>query len=612
MLWLAIRFPRLPLDVFLADTPKDSQAEFAHKPTFVFNHNAGKKSVLFANDRALALGVCRGMNVSTADALLTAQSTSLTKDNSLFSNNHEQPQSSTGLDKSLTHISLGQNTQLEWFYLQKFADACYDFTSYVKLHNTPTLETRLHSCNGNETLDSDKAKQTFKINSQSFTEKNTDKDQPTYLQPGLLLEISGSLKLFFGLEKIKQQLAEYFAETNIQICFGVGLTPESAWALTHSHISINEHSSIHEFLALLNNIRIQQLDCYQSAFKKMAKMGIRTLEDVFKIPHSELGKRFGNGFVDYIQQLKGLRQNVRHRPSENHYFQQKRDLDFPIQNTQLLEHDSRQLIQQLLIFLKTQQLQCEGVEWVLGDRYQSITIAVLCQPIYADGELLQELTQLHFDHLQLSFEVNYIELKLTHSSALQHSSDEIFQYDNNGLNKNEVQRQWQLLLTKLHNRLDANAIVEPNPQTEHLPEQQNHWQHSSIQRQGSNQLSYKKTSEQKLKKNTYLQQDLLSAAHSSSDEQAHNPSTPLCSTVFDPKPTWLLEPPICINHREDQLCWHGPLTILQGPERIQSQWWTNTGDVYRDYFIAEQNDFRRVWIYQDKHTQQWFVQGIFS
>ncbi|MDH4293615.1 MAG: DNA polymerase Y family protein, partial [Betaproteobacteria bacterium] len=56
----------------------------------------------------------------------------------------------------------------------------------------------------------------------------------------------------------------------------------------------------------------------------------------------------------------------------------------------------------------------------------------------------------------------------------------------------------------------------------------------------------------------------------------------------------------------------GPLTLLGGPERIESGWWDEQ-PVARDYFVARCPQYSLLWIYRERSANaRWFLQGIFS
>jgi protein ImuB len=68
--------------------------------------------------------------------------------------------------------------------------------------------------------------------------------------------------------------------------------------------------------------------------------------------------------------------------------------------------------------------------------------------------------------------------------------------------------------------------------------------------------------------------------------------------------------------------WRGVLhavTRAQGPERIAGEWWRSSADQpTRDYYVVENEDGRRFWLYRDglygreTTAPRWFVHGLFA
>jgi protein ImuB len=51
-----------------------------------------------------------------------------------------------------------------------------------------------------------------------------------------------------------------------------------------------------------------------------------------------------------------------------------------------------------------------------------------------------------------------------------------------------------------------------------------------------------------------------------------------------------------------------------GPERIEREWWLETGE-HRDYYIVENQHGQRYWVYRSGHygaQPQWFLHGFFA
>jgi protein ImuB len=79
---------------------------------------------------------------------------------------------------------------------------------------------------------------------------------------------------------------------------------------------------------------------------------------------------------------------------------------------------------------------------------------------------------------------------------------------------------------------------------------------------------------------------------------------------FEQRPLWLLDNPQRLEIRQQQLYRQGYLRLLVGPERIESGWWDK--DVQRDYFIAENTQGQRYWIFREIGGEgKWYVHGIF-
>ena len=78
------------------------------------------------------------------------------------------------------------------------------------------------------------------------------------------------------------------------------------------------------------------------------------------------------------------------------------------------------------------------------------------------------------------------------------------------------------------------------------------------------------------------------------------------------RPLWLLATPRLLEVRDGQPCCGSVLQLQHGPERIESGWWDGD-DVVRDYYVAENRQGERLWIFREKRADSgWFLHGIFS
>jgi protein ImuB len=88
-------------------------------------------------------------------------------------------------------------------------------------------------------------------------------------------------------------------------------------------------------------------------------------------------------------------------------------------------------------------------------------------------------------------------------------------------------------------------------------------------------------------------------------------------------PTWLLPTPLKLALRERQPLYHGPLTLVAGPHRVESGWWGQGECALRDYFLARSEHMGLLWIYRERLPGQgegaqggaspdWYLQGVFA
>jgi len=97
-----------------------------------------------------------------------------------------------------------------------------------------------------------------------------------------------------------------------------------------------------------------------------------------------------------------------------------------------------------------------------------------------------------------------------------------------------------------------------------------------------------------------------------------------------------VRPPRPLALRGSRPCLHGqPLRLLDGPQRVETGWWEAAADlnddesdvhgnahngaqdggsalVQRDYFVAHNPAAGTVWVFRDRATGGWFLQGVYG
>jgi protein ImuB len=79
------------------------------------------------------------------------------------------------------------------------------------------------------------------------------------------------------------------------------------------------------------------------------------------------------------------------------------------------------------------------------------------------------------------------------------------------------------------------------------------------------------------------------------------------------RPLWILKEPQLLDNGQEGPCYHGPLSLQVGPERLETGWWDADG-IARDYFVAVNPQGVHLWIYQDRgrETGCWYLHGMFG
>jgi protein ImuB len=92
------------------------------------------------------------------------------------------------------------------------------------------------------------------------------------------------------------------------------------------------------------------------------------------------------------------------------------------------------------------------------------------------------------------------------------------------------------------------------------------------------------------------------------------------------RPIQILEPPEPIvamsmlpDYPPKQFIYKGRRHVVvnaDGPDRIEREWWLDQGE-HRDYYVAEDEDGCRYWLFRSGHydpngPQQWFIHGFFE
>lgn len=395
----------------------------------------------------------------------------------------------------------------------------------------------------------------------------------------LLLEVSRCLRLFGGIKALCETLTEALDHRPHQYQIGLAHSRQGAWLLSHEQpqelnqeTGISEDDSQQSFMARIKNMPLDYLSAFPQVRDDLQTIGLKTFGDILQMPTQELSRRFGEQFGIWLNDIRGEQSEALplHQPQEN--FSASISFNHPVNDIKLLEIPAEHLLQEFVDYLVKNQQEAQQVDWYFySPQGQVHTISLGTERIHSQWELLLDLTRIRLEQLQLYFEVERLELRCNKTTAVESKTAQLFE-QLDAFADEAVQENAESMVARLQARMGMNAIHQLNTCSEHLPENQ-----SARVLPFSNKAS---------------------------------PLEDQPITTKAPRPCWLFQKPRLISRKGNHLFWKGALQLVQGPERIEGNWWERPS--VRDYFIAERDDHVRCWVYHDWTDDSWHAQGVFA
>lgn len=395
----------------------------------------------------------------------------------------------------------------------------------------------------------------------------------TSLQPpdGILLEVDASLRLFGGLDRLLARIRAGLAELGIGARLADAPTAAAAWLLARwrDGASIAHESLLGAGLAALP---VELVDSAAPHRDALAAIGVRHVGDLSRLPRAGLAQRYGPALLGELDAALGRQAEPRTWFVAPPVFGTQLELQAQVEHSEALLFAARRLLLHLAGWLAARQAATR--EAVLTGRHDTgrgappVTRIVLrlAQPS-RDVERLVAVLRERLAVLTLPAPVHTLRLDCTEVVALPHRTGGLFPATDD--DTEALPR----LIERLQARLGRDQVQRLRLAADHRPE-----------------VAYR---------------------IEPVDRPERNPDTPLPDL---PRPLWLLSEPVPLAERQHRPWWHGPLTLLAGPERIETGWWDGHL-VQRDYFIAEGESAGWVWVFRTRTADAgagWYLQGLFG
>jgi len=433
----------------------------------------------------------------------------------------------------------------------------------------------------------------------------------------LLLEISGSLRLFRGLDRLQQQILAGIRELGYSGLPGMAPTPLAAVALARAGLCPDPEALAAELdcepldcepldcepldcepldcepgldgslrrawtqtvakavRPLLAHLPLDHLDLPAAEQQRLAAMGLRTVADLVRLPRTALGRRFGRQLLGYLDRLTGRQPDPREAVMPAPLFNSELHFLEDVSHKSALTFPMRRLITELADWLRVRQLASSHLSWTLSHpRHGDARIEVRCAQPQRDPVRFLELSRLHLERSTGLPEVAALTLRV--EALEQQGGRAVTLFPMLG----EEDRDPTTLVDLLSARLGREACLGILPADDHLPEQ-----------------AWKTLTPGQVWKD------------SGKDSRIASDS--------GPRPLWLLDPPQSLSSRDGRPYWHGPLILKRGPERLDLMPWSPArlpepclGP--RDYWVAQHRQGGHCWIFQNLSNQRWFLHGLFA
>jgi protein ImuB len=425
------------------------------------------------------------------------------------------------------------------------------------------------------------------------------------LEEAVVLEVEASLRLFGGRLALHERLRRDSVACGLALAH-IAWAPNSLAALTLARAGITDGLDRAESATgrsradcapsggtrlqdLLDPLPFTHLSALAAERPMLARLGIKRLGDVRRLPRAALARRLGPQMLLALDRVYGQLTEPAHAwVTTPERFALRRELRERIEHAPVLLHAAEPLLVQACAWLAARHaglrrltlrwehdtMRARGIEG-------SGALTLATAHITRDLSHLRRLLGEHLARASLAAPVGELALHIDEALPLTEASAELLPgarlHDSEALNQ---------LLERLAVRLGPERVRRGRIEDDHRPERAQTW-----------------------------------GPWSSEATLASAPARPAAPRLASPQPSWLLDAPQRLSTVHDQPQYFGPLQLLAGPQRIEGGWWQLGPDgrhhtqAQRDYFIAQSAQAGLLWIFSERlnpSEQGWFLHGFFA
>jgi protein ImuB len=375
----------------------------------------------------------------------------------------------------------------------------------------------------------------------------------------VLLEVSGSVRLFGGLNAIRQALQAHISRRGLNA--RISAAPSALAALWLARADGADIVGSARLADSLSPLPLRVTGWSDDVIALLVAMGVHTVGDCLRLPRDGFARRVGRACLLDLDMALGRinRPRERFRPAQRIQLVQP----LPAESTDLrcLLQAAERLLQRAVEVLDRRQTCLSGIEFRFRHRGQPSTRSTLdlVEPVH-ELPRLRALVHDRFERLALPAPVRAIALRSSELLDRRVQPMSLFETTQSA----DSAANW--LLERFLSRFGDNRVRCVALAGDHRPE---------------------------------CASRMVLPSGSASSKRA------LAQGVSRDRPLWLLDTPRPLR------CVRG-WTWLSGPERIASGWWEGD-DAQRDYYTVRSERGQLLWVYRDRaRSGAWYLQGLFG
>ena len=368
----------------------------------------------------------------------------------------------------------------------------------------------------------------------------------------VVFEIGASLRLFGGRQRLLARIRADLDRMGYRYTLGVGDSPHAALAFARAPSPEHRKQG-------LAGLPLACLNLDAQTTLSLKASGLRLTGELLALPPATLARRYGKHTLDDLERLRGRRPHGLDFYMLPQRYGTRHELTGAVETTQGLVFVLRRVFAELAAFLQGADATIQTLQLKLfHDDLPPTRLMLRLAAPSRDATHLERVANERLARVTLAAPVLEIAVASDRLRHFEHDQTLLWRdADNAGI------EQWPAVLDRLRARLGHDAVGWLHNVDDHRPEQ--------------------------------------------SSTRCDRPAATTNAHTNAPRPMWLLDVP----ERAP-----ADLTLITGPERIETGWWQHS--IRRDYFRARDRQGRLLWVYRDlAHAQSgdtpvYYMHGLFG